>query len=193
MGRATRFESESIEQLSAVPSLFGVPSPMASNMEKTQNRELVDEKIKDWSLDDILKLSKKSCFYSNEEIEEVKLVWGETPKFEVLSEDCESEFAPDEEQFQQLFETIQTVEGLKDKLWISGKFTTLCGESIMTPVCKFCGASNDPDAVYCQSCGKRLGDETVNIEPSSKLTCSSCGTKNKAQASFCKRCGTAIK
>jgi Double zinc ribbon len=192
LGRATRFEFEEIEQLSAVPSLFGVPSPMASNMEKTKIKESVDEKIKDWPLDDILKISKKSCFYTYEEIEEAKLVWGKTPKFVILSNDCESKFSPDEDQCQQLFEIISTIEGLKDKLWITGKWSDLCNESPMALTCKFCGSSNELDTAYCQSCGKRLGDETVNIEPSSELTCSSCGTKNKAQASFCKRCGTAI-
>ena len=193
MGRADRFESETSEPLSLMPSVFGVPPPMTSYVEKTQNRESIDEKIKDWSLDDILKLSKKSCFYTNEEIEEIELVWGKTPKFVILSKDCESKFAPDEEQFQQLIETISTIEGLKEKLWIAGKWNALCNESLMALACKFCGSNNDNDAVYCQSCGKKLGDETVNVEPSSELTCSSCGAKNKAQAAFCKQCGAAIR
>ena len=193
LGRADRFESETSESLSLMPSVFGVPPPMASNKEETKKSESIDEKIKDWSLDDILKLSKKSCFYTNEEIEEVKLVWGKTPKFVILSKDCESKFAPDEKQFQQLMETISAIEGLKDKLWIAGKWNALCDESLIALACKFCGSSNEPDAVYCQSCGKKLEDETVNAKPSSELTCSCCGTKNKAQASFCKQCGATIR
>jgi ribosomal protein L40E len=189
LGRADRIESETEESLSLMPSVFGVPPPVASYVEKTQNKPSIDEKIKDWSLDDILKLSKKSCFYTNREVEEVKLVWGKTPKFVILSKDCESKFTPDEEQFNQLIEIIPTVEGLKDKLWITGKWYVLYGENLVASFCKSCGASNDTDAVYCQSCGKKLGEETVNA-PSSELTCSRCGTKNKAQASFCKQCGT---
>ena len=110
----------------------------------------------------------------------------------ILSKDCESKLAPDGEQFDQLIEIIPTVEGLKDKFWIAGKWTALYGENQVASFCKFCGASNDSDAVYCQSCGKRLKEETVNV-PSSELTCSRCGTENKAQASFCKQCGAATR
>ncbi|MGA2385205.1 MAG: zinc ribbon domain-containing protein [Candidatus Bathyarchaeia archaeon] len=192
LGRAERFESETEETLSYMPSAFGVPAPVAQYTEKTENRESIDEKIKDLSLDDLLKLSKKSCFYTVEEIEKVELVWGKTPKFVILSQDCESKFAPNGEQFDQLIEIIPTVEGLKDKLWIAGKWTALYGENQAASLCEACGASNDIDAVYCQNCGKRLGEETVNV-PSSELTCSRCGTKNKAQASFCKQCGASIR
>ncbi len=111
----------------------------------------------------------------------------------ILSKDCESKFAPDEEQFQQLFEMIPTVEGLKDKFWIAGKWSALCDESSMAPDCRFCGSTNDADAAYCQNCGKRLKDATVEDEPASELTCSRCGTKNKAHTSFCKQCGAATR
>jgi ribosomal protein L40E len=191
LGKAERFESDTEEPLSYMPSAFGVPAPVAPYEEKTR-RESIDEKIKDWTLDDILKLSKKSCFYTNEEIEKMELIWGKKPKFEIFSQECESKFAPDEEQFQQLIETISAIDALKDKLWIAGKWSALRNESLMTLACGSCGSSNDPDAVYCQTCGKRLEEETDNVQPPSELTCTSCGTKNKAQASFCKQCGTVI-
>jgi ribosomal protein L40E len=193
LGKAERFESETEESLSLMPSVFGVPPPMSSYVEKTQTREAIDEKIKDWSLDDILKLSKKSCFYTNEEIEEIKLVWGKKPKFIILSKDCESKFAPDAEQFQQLMETISALEDLKDKLWIAGKWSTLCNESLMALACKFCGSNNDPDAVFCQNCGKMLEEETAIDDHPALLTCNRCGTKNKTQASFCKQCGAIVR
>ena len=77
------------------------------------------------SLDDLLKLSKKSCFYTNEEIEKVELVWGHKPKFMILSKDCESKFAPDENQLAELMEIVPKVEGLKDKFWIAAKWSML--------------------------------------------------------------------
>ncbi len=192
MGRAERFESETEEVLSFMPSAFGVPAPVAPYVEKAKSKRSIDEEIKDWSLDDLLKLSKKSCFYTNEEIERVELVWGSKPKLIILSRDCESKFAPDEEQLNQLIEIVPTVDGLKDKLWIAGKWNALFGESPTVPVCKFCGYGNEPDAVYCQSCGKKLEQEPANMPPS-ELTCSQCGTRNKIQASFCKQCGKSIR
>jgi len=176
MGKADRFESETFQPLSVMPSVFGVPPPMSSYVEKTRNSQSIDEKIKDWSLDDILKLSKKSCFYTNEEIEKMELIWGKKPKFEIFSQECESKFAPDEEQFQQLIETISAIDALKDKLWIAGKWSALRDESLMTLACGSCGSSNDPDAVYCQTCGKRVEGGTENVQPPSELICTSCGT-----------------
>jgi len=191
MGRADRFESEASGPVSLMPAVFGVPPPTASYVEKAKSKPSIDEEVKDWSLDDLLKLSKKSCFYTIKEIEKVELVWGKTLKFVILSKDCESKFAPDEKQFEQLFETIPTIKGLKDKLWIAGKWGTLFGESPAAATCKFCGSTNEPDAVYCQSCGKKIEQEPASVPPS-ELTCSLCGTKNTAQAQFCKQCGTPI-
>lgn len=193
MGKAERIDSDTDEVVPVMTAAFGVPAPISSKVKKPESKVSIDEEVKDWSLDDLLKLSKKSCFYTNEEIEDLKLVWGKTPKFVILSKDCESKFAPSEEQLQQLVESILSVEGLKDKLWISGKWSALCGESLMAPVCKFCGSSNDPDALYCQSCGKSLEEETANDDSSEELTCSRCGTQNKKQASFCKQCGIRLR
>ena len=140
-------------------------------------------------MDDLLKLSKKSCFYTNEEIEEVKLVWGKKPKFVILSRDCESKFVPNGEQFKELIEILPTIEALRDKFWIAGKWSQLVGEE---PVCGGCGCRNVADAVYCEGCGKRLREETAETEPPSELTCSHCGAKNRVKASFCNQCGTPI-
>jgi hypothetical protein len=137
MGRADRFESETLQPLSVMPSVFGVPPPMSSSVEKTQNLESIDEKIKNWSLDDILKLSKKSCFYTHNEIEEVKLICGQSPKFIILSKECESKFSPDEEQFKQLIEILMTIEPLRNKLWIAGKWNMLFDTGFMKPLYKF--------------------------------------------------------
>jgi hypothetical protein len=157
MGRADRFESDTSEQLSFMPSVFGVPPPVSSYVEKTENRQSIDEKIKDWPLDDILKLSKKSCFYTHDEVEKVKLVLGHSPKFIILSKDCESKFSPDEEQLKQLIEILSTIESLRKKLWIAGKWNMLLDMGFIAP-CKFCGSRNLPDAVYCQSCGKKFSE-----------------------------------
>ena len=125
MGRANRFESETLDRVSLMPSAFGVPSPASSYVEKTEDRQSIDEKIKNWSLDDILKLSKKSCFYALEEIEEVKLILGHKPKFVILSKECESKFSPNEEQLKQLIEILPTIETLRKKFAIAGSWNTL--------------------------------------------------------------------
>jgi len=186
MGRAER-EWETQETLSIVPSAFGVPAPMAPQSGKQQNQPTIDDEVKGMSLGDLLRLSKKSCFYTLEEIEKVELVWGSKPKFIVLSPDCESKFAPEEEQLEELIEVIPTIEGLRDKLWIAGKYSELFENPVA--VCKGCGACNDSNAVFCQSCGKKIGEEPTNV-PASELTCSQCGARNWAQASFCKQCGS---
>jgi hypothetical protein len=125
MGRADRFESESLGPLSIMPSVFAVPPPMVSNSEKAPSKESIDDKIKDLSLDDILRLSKISCFYTYDEIEEVRLVCGRSAKFVILSKDCESKISPDEEQFKQLSEVLMGIAALRNKLWIAGKYSTL--------------------------------------------------------------------
>lgn len=192
MGKADRFESDTQDRVSLMPSLFGVPAPVGPRAEKASGKPSIDEEVKGWSLDNLLKLSKKSCFYTLDEIEKIELVCSRSPKFVIMSDDCESKFSPDEEQFKQLIEVLPTIEALKDKIWIAGKWNALFDESLAVVVCKSCGASNDSDAVYCQSCGKKLEEETENA-PASELTCSSCGAKNRAQASFCKKCGTAVR
>ncbi len=89
------------------------------------------------SLDDILKLSKKSCFYTNDEVEKVKLICGHSPKFIILSKECESKFSPDEEQLKQITEILTTIEPLRNKLWIAGKWNNLLEMGLMKPFCKF--------------------------------------------------------
>lgn len=125
MGRAKRFESESLEQVSLVPSAFGVPPPAGSSVETAPSRESVEEEIKNWSIDDVLKLSKKSCFYTYEEIEELKLILGRKPKFEILSEECESKFSPNPEQLKQLIDLLPTIEPLRNKLSVAGSWNVL--------------------------------------------------------------------
>ncbi len=189
MGRADR-EWDTQEPISVISSAFGVPPPMDSNVEKAKDKPSIDEEVKGLSLDDLLKLSKKSCFYTNEEIEEVKLVWGKTPKLVILSKDCESKFTPDGEQFEQLIKILPTIEALRNKFWIAAKWNMLVGEE---PFCEGGGCRNDADAVYCEGCGKKLREETTEAEPPSELTCSSCGARNRTEASFCNQCGTAIR
>jgi len=164
MGRADRFESETEEPFSLMPSVFGVPPPMGSQPEKAEGKPSIDQEVEGWSLDQILKLSKKSCFYTNEEIEEVRLIFGRTLKFVILSSDCESKFSPDEEQFKQLSEILPTVEPLRNKLWIAGKWNMLFGMGFMSFLCKFCGYRNSSDAVYCQRCGKKIREETAEVQ-----------------------------
>lgn len=125
LGKANRFESDQSDQVSLMPSAFGVPPPISSHAEKANNTQSIEEEIKNLPLDDILKLSKKSCFYTYDEIEEVKLISGHKPKLVILSKEFESKFAPDMEQFMQLAEIMSAIETLRNKLWISGSWNML--------------------------------------------------------------------
>jgi hypothetical protein len=130
MGKASHFESDSSGPISFVPSAFGVPPTTSSYIEKTVDKQAIDREVEGWSLDSLLKLSKKSCFYTLEEIEEVKLVAGDKPKFVILSEDCESKFAVTEQQFVKLSQILPKIEPLRSKLWVSGKWDQI--EDVMT-------------------------------------------------------------
>ena len=50
-------------------------------------------------------------------------------------------------------------------------------------ICKHCSAENPENAVYCQSCGKRLDG---------KVPCPSCGEYNSENAVYCMKCGARI-
>ena len=131
LGRANRFESDESAEASVIPSAFGVPPVTSSYTEKTEDTQTIDQEIKDFSIVDLLKLSKKSCFYTHDEIEEFKLILGHKPKFIILSKECESKFSPDEEQFKQLSQILSAIERLRNKLWIAGKWNTLLGMGFM--------------------------------------------------------------
>jgi len=125
LGRATRFESEKSAQVSSMPLPFGVPPVTSSYIEKSENLGSIDEEIKGLSIDDLLKLSKKSCYYTLEEIEEIKLLLGRKPKFAILSKDCESKFLPSEEQVFQLIEILPTIGTLRGKFSVAGNWNLL--------------------------------------------------------------------
>ena len=52
------------------------------------------------------------------------------------------------------------------------------------PVCPAHGPAAEPDAVFCSTCGRRLG--------SGPGFCSRCGAALEAGASFCKACGVPV-
>jgi hypothetical protein len=138
LGRANRFESDKSAQVSFMPSAFGVPPVTSSYIEKTENKQAIDEEIKNLSLDDLLKLSRKSCFYTHEEIEEVRVFLGHKPKFVILSKDCESKFSPNKEQIKQLCEILPAIETLKNKFSIAGNWNLLM-ELFKASFCQQCG------------------------------------------------------
>ena len=124
MGKAYRAG----EALESHPLIFGVtPAAPVNRAEERKNRQILEEQINKLSLEEKLKLSKKSCFYTYDEVEEIKLISGKKHKFVILSKDCVSKFAPDDEQFRQLADLLPTIEMLKNKLSIFGnlKLTAL--------------------------------------------------------------------
>ena len=188
MGKADRAN----EALESRPLLFGVtPAPLVSKAEERKNRQIVEEEqINKLTLDEKLKLSKKSCFYIYGEVEEVKLISGKKHKFVILSKDCVSKFSPNEEQFRQLIDLLPTIEMLKNKLSVFGNLglNAICEVKSTTLSCKYCSCENDLDAVFCNSCGNQIQEIPIN-PPLTEITCLTCGAKNKVQALFCKKCG----
>jgi ribosomal protein L40E len=187
MGPSNRFDGVSESR----SFLFGVaPEALTNAYEERKNRQTMEAEINLLPINEKLKLSKKSCFYTYQEIEEIKLISGKKPKFAILSEECISKFAPNIEQFKQLANLLPNIEALKGKTSIIGNLTLdpLQVESI-TFVCQYCSSKNDADALFCDKCGMKIKEETLNPN---ELTCSSCGSKNKMQASFCKRCGSPL-
>ncbi len=185
MGHSKRFDSGVSPRRSF---LFGIaPEASINSDEQIKNKQTIEEEINSLPLDEKLKLSKKSCFYTYEEIEEIKLILGKKPKFVILSKECISKFSPNQEQFMQLASLLPTIEKLKGKTSIIGNLTLNAPQAELTPLsCKYCGSENDADAIFCESCGMKIKDETYNPE---ELICSSCGAKNRVHASFCKKCG----
>ena len=186
MGHSSRIDSGVAPNRSF---LFGI-APEGLPSERRRDNRTIEEEINGLSLDEKLKLSKKSCLYTYEEIEEVKLVSGKKPKFVILSDECVSKFSPTEEQFRLLTGLLPTIEMLKSKTSIFGNLELKAVQLEQAFSCNYCSSKNDADAIFCQSCGMKIREETGNP---AELPCRSCGAKNKLQASFCKKCGTPMR
>jgi hypothetical protein len=124
LGKMSR-ESDSYGSLSAIPAAFGMPAPTESNIRPKQDMAEIEAEINRMPLDDLLRLSKKSCYYTYEEIEELRLVLGRRPVFRILSEDCESKFRPDPQQAMALLDLLTSDEVLREKLAVAGKWSVL--------------------------------------------------------------------
>ncbi len=55
--------------------------------------------------------------------------------------------------------------------------------------CRYCSSENEPDAVFCEKCGKNILAKNKNIALARLLFCRACGAKNKVSAVYCKNCG----
>ncbi len=154
MGHSNRFDGVSESR----SFLFGVaPEAPTNAYEERKNRQTTEAEINQLPINEKLKLSKKSCFYTYQEIEEVKLISGKKPKFAILSEECISKFEPNIEQFNQLADLLPIIEALKGKTSITGNLTLkpLQVESISFD-CQYCGSKNDADALFCDNCGMKI-------------------------------------
>jgi ribosomal protein L40E len=197
MGRADRPDLQEVRRPYLMSQVLGGPPPASIGKDsKTESRK-IEQEINSLSLDEVLKISKKSCFYTYDEVEKVKLIPGRKPKFIIFSKECISKFSLDSEQFTQLSVLLLKIEMLKDKLLIYGntvQISTVEKETSTSavPVCGYCGYVNDFDAFFCQGCGIKIQKQTASSEDPTMLNCRFCGTKNKLEASFCKKCGEPI-
>ena len=175
--------------LRSFPSASAAITPSLTYVESRSEVETVEEELSRMPISDILKLSKKNCYYTYDEIEELRLVWGKKPKFAILSQDSESKFIPDEMQFKQLIDLLSKIEPLSSKLEVAGNWRDIQGILSMV-VCDSCGRENDLDAVCCVNCGQKI--KTQTIAGASDVACKSCQTANRAESLFCKQCGAAL-
>lgn len=197
MGRADRPDLQEVRRPYLMSQVLGGPPPASTGKDSKTENQKIEQEINSLALDEVLKISKKSCFYTYDEIEKVKLIPARKPKFIILSKECISKFSPDSDQFTQLSVLLPKIEMLKDKLLIYGNTVqtrTVEKETSTSavPVCGCCGYVSDFDAVFCQGCGLRIQKQTAPSEEPTMLTCSFCGTENKLEALFCKKCGEPI-
>jgi hypothetical protein len=182
MGPSKRFD----EVAQGRSFLFGIaPEAPTNASEERINRQKIDQEINQLSLNEKLNLSKKSCYYTYQEIEEIKLIFGKKPRFAILSEDCMTKLAPTLEQFKQLADLLPTIEGLNDKTSIIGNLSLKSTQL----TCNVCGTKIEADAIFCDKCGVKTN---VVSDSSPGLICQSCGTKNRLQSYYCKRCGVPV-
>jgi hypothetical protein len=186
MGPANRF-GYGIGKLHAFPAASSAITPPLTYVDEKDKVE-VEEELSTVPLDELLELSKKSCQYAIKEIQTLRLIWGKRPKLVILSEDFESKFAPDEEQFKQLLDLLTTTEPYCSKLEVAGSWVQL--QELLSMVVCGCGVENDLDAVCCVDCGEKLWE--VPPEEEYTVACSSCGKKNRQESMFCKQCGAAL-
>lgn len=188
MGPSNRF-GYGIGKLHSYPAASSAITPPLTYVDEKDKVE-VEEELSTVPLDELLELSKKSCQYAIKEIQTLRLIWGKQPKFVILSEDCESKFAPDEEQFKQLLDLLTTEEPYCSKLGIAGNWKQL-QELLSMVVCYSCGAENDLDAICCVNCGQELWEQTEDEGKS--IACGSCGRKNRENSVYCKQCGKPLR
>jgi len=192
MGHSSRLDSGISERRSY---LFGVaPEALTYSGEERKKRQIMEAQIKELTLDEKMKLSKKSCFYTYSEIEEVKLILGKKSKLTILSKECISKFSPNKEQVKQLIDLLPSIEMLKNKFSFFGKMEMNVAIDPEATIfrCKYCNYENDLDAIFCQGCGKQIQQKMQINQNPTEVICDSCGTKNKMQALFCKKCGVQV-
>jgi hypothetical protein len=187
MGPANRF-GYGIGKLHTYPAASSAITPPLTYVDEKDTVE-AEEELSTVPLDELLELSKKSCQYAIKEIQTLRLIWGKRPKLVILSEDFESKFAPDAEQFKQLLDLLTTTEPYCSKLEVAGSWMQL-QELLSLVVCGSCGAENDLDALCCVNCGQELWEKTVDEADS--VACGSCGRKNREGSGYCKQCGKAL-
>ncbi len=188
MGSADRFSSGNVG-LRSFPSASAAVTPSLTYVESRSEIEKIEEELSRMPVNDILRLSKKNCYYTYEEIEELRLVWGKKPKFIILSQDSESKFIPNEEQFKELTDLLSTIEPLSNKLEVAGNWKDI-QDILSKVVCNNCGVGNELDAMCCVNCGQKIKEPAAS--DTSPITCGSCGTKNREGSLFCKQCGAVL-
>lgn len=92
-----------------------------------------------------------------------------------------------EGEYAQLAEKIRTAEA--SLLALNSEQSAMENEyrrQTETATCFYCRTLNADDAVFCEECGKRLGEKPREY-------CEACGTMNNPGQKFCGECGAKLK
>jgi len=125
LGKIGRHESESSGSFGGLPAAFGMPAPIQKSTQPKVDMAVIKEEINRMPLDDLLRLSKRSCYYTYDEIEELRLILSRHPVFKIISGDCESKFAPNGQQATELLSWLTSIAALRDKLAIAANWNVL--------------------------------------------------------------------
>jgi ribosomal protein L40E len=63
-------------------------------------------------------------------------------------------------------------------------------QSVPSKFCRFCGTGNKGDAVFCERCGRQIGEPKSSPQPIRR--CANCGAELNQGDSWCRKCGTVV-
>jgi hypothetical protein len=113
-------KGNSFAMMGLIGSLIGEGITALDRKIAKDNIKATEENMKNYSLDELISMEKRNCFYTYDEIEEIIFYPLKQPqgyfKFIILTEEFEGEFTINQEQFTKIRDLLSSVVVLKGKL-----------------------------------------------------------------------------